>query len=134
MKMRSQAGLAAALFVALLAAWPGPAVWRFAKVVGIFRRPSSTPVDDRDFHVIEDTTHCEDIHYHAPSNSLFAACQDIASVRFRWFPPVANFDDPVLASTTQGSIHVIDAEVRNKPYVPDSDPDSLDHKISPPSL
>jgi hypothetical protein len=60
---------------------------------------------------IPDTVHCEDLHYYAPSGTLFTACEDNADTRFKWFPGLANFDDPELASKSRGSIHVIDPKV-----------------------
>lgn len=91
----------------------GPNLHRAVTALGVLRKYPDGVVIKEGAIVIPDTTHCEDIHYHAPSGLLFTACEDNAETRFKWFPPLANFDSPDLASKSQGSIHVIDPKVRN---------------------
>ncbi|KAF9877232.1 serum paraoxonase arylesterase family protein [Colletotrichum karsti] len=86
----------------------GPVVKRTATVVGVSRTIENTVVLGGDFTVIGDTTHCEDIHHHEASGLLFTACEDDAETRKVWFPPLAQFQDPVKGSKSKGSIHVID--------------------------
>lgn len=84
----------------------GP-VYRELTILGVFRNPSSAVIaEDQGFYKIDDTIHCEDLHYH--SNRLFTACEDSPQTRFGWFPPMVVFTQPPLAT---GSIHVIDPEV-----------------------
>lgn len=85
-----------------------PLVHRTLTTVGALRRYPKGIVAKDQVVAIPDTVHCEDLHYHAPSDTLFTACEDNADTRFKWFPPLANFDDPELASKSQGSVHVID--------------------------
>ncbi|GAB1314790.1 hypothetical protein MFIFM68171_05000 [Madurella fahalii] len=85
-----------------------PLFQRTLTTVGALRRYPDGGVTRDEVVAIPDTVHCEDLHYHVPSGILFTACEDNASTRFKWFPPLANFDDPELASKNQGSIHVID--------------------------
>ncbi|AEO63145.1 b51dc06a-d67d-40d2-852e-fd2122eb952c [Thermothielavioides terrestris] len=94
--------LAYALYIA------GPFVHRRLTVLGVLRRYPAGSVYSGEVIAIPDTVHCEDVHYHAPSGTLFTACEDNAEIRFKWFPPLATFDDPELASRSQGSIHVVD--------------------------
>lgn len=109
------------VLVALLSAFlAAPAIYnadlvRTFKVMGVFRNPTNTAIpDSSSLVVIDDTTHCEDLHYHAPSNLLFTACEGNQETRFSWFPPLANFDDPSITLKSRGSIHVIDPNVRHK--------------------
>lgn len=91
----------------------GPSLYRGVTVLGVLRKPDNTLVaNSADIVTIEDTTHCEDLHYHAPSNSLFTACEDSVDTRFVWFPPLGTFDDPAVGQGSRGSIHVIDPQVR----------------------
>ncbi|SPO00353.1 related to serum paraoxonase/arylesterase family protein [Cephalotrichum gorgonifer] len=104
-----------AIAVALIAAWFayifGADIFRLLKVVGILQRPDYlSAFESSEVITIADTTHCEDLHFHKPSNLLFTACEDTEETRYAWFPPVAIFDDPVLAETARGSFHVIDPE------------------------
>ncbi len=85
---------------------------RTARTLGIFRTPQNTPVEPENLMVIEGTAHCEDLHYNAASNRLFAACEGPSSRRHSWFPPMAIFDDPVAAMGAGGSLHVINPEVK----------------------
>lgn len=87
----------------------GRDVQRAVTVLGLFRRyPPGGLVKTEQVVAIPDTIHCEDLHHHIPSGYLFTACEDKTATRFKWFPPLANFADPELASESQGSIHVID--------------------------
>lgn len=86
----------------------GPFLLRTLTVLGILRRYPDGANVKAEVVAIPDTVHCEDLHYHASSGTLFTACEDNAETRRKWFPPLANFDDPELASKSRGSIHVID--------------------------
>ncbi|KAL2131364.1 hypothetical protein VTI74DRAFT_5175 [Chaetomium olivicolor] len=86
----------------------GPFVHRTLTVLGALRKYPDGAVVKDEVIVIPDTVHCEDLHYHAPSGTLFTACEDNFETRFKWFPPLANFDDPELAGRARGSIHVVD--------------------------
>ncbi|KAK2616740.1 hypothetical protein QQS21_000352 [Conoideocrella luteorostrata] len=78
-------------------------------VLGVGRQKASTPVSNpNDFHTIADTVHCEDIHYHEPSNLLFTACEGTESTRYGWFPGLGHLDDPTVALKAQGVLEVID--------------------------
>lgn len=79
---------------------------RVTTVLGFFRTPSSTIVSDADFITIEDTIVCEDVHLH--SGLLYTACEDSYTPRFSWFPGLGVLHDPLTASKSRGSIHVID--------------------------
>ncbi|KAM5344488.1 hypothetical protein ACJ41O_013024 [Fusarium nematophilum] len=96
------------ILIAIASVYLTPSIRRFTTVVGIFRTPSSTKVADGDFVVIEDTTHCEDLHHHLASGLLFAACDDSDSPRFSWYPPLGLLGDPLAGQKSRGSIHVID--------------------------
>ncbi|KAK3359455.1 hypothetical protein B0T25DRAFT_99010 [Lasiosphaeria hispida] len=99
------ASLVAALLAYALHAF-GPSTHQRLLVLGALRwKLNSTP--DVEVFVIRDTTHCEDLHYHVPSETLFTACEDDHTTRFGWFPPLANFDDAELGKRGRGSIHVI---------------------------
>jgi hypothetical protein len=89
----------------------GPFVQRTLRVLGAFRDYSDGASVKGEVVLIPDTVHCEDVHYHGPSETLFTACEDNAENRFKWFPPLANFDDPELGSRSQGSIHVVNPKV-----------------------
>lgn len=104
-------GTTAILSVAALAALSAyivPPVRHELKVLGVGRSVVSTIPNANDYVKIEDTTHCEDLHYYEPANLLFTACED-RHTRFEWFPPLGSFDPP--EDGTQGSIHVIDPQV-----------------------
>ncbi|KAH7240812.1 uncharacterized protein BKA55DRAFT_575806 [Fusarium redolens] len=79
---------------------------RFTTVLGFFRTPTSTIVSDADFITIDDTIVCEDLHLH--SGLLYTACEDSYAPRFSWFPGLGVLHDPLTASKSRGSIHVID--------------------------
>lgn len=108
--------------VALLAyavySW-GTFIYHNAIVFGFLRtNPASTHVQQEDIQYIPDTVHCEDLHYHAPSKTLFTACEDHPETRFQWFPPLTNFNDSSILKTYRGSLHVIDPEVSPKHHMP----------------
>ncbi|KAL4907638.1 hypothetical protein BDW74DRAFT_175421 [Aspergillus multicolor] len=73
-------------------------------VFGVYRSPVFTS-SSYGIHAIEDTQQCEDMHYYAPRNVIFAACEDSVLPRFEWFPPLGHLDT---FSETTGSIHIID--------------------------
>ncbi|KAK0720288.1 hypothetical protein B0H67DRAFT_181997 [Lasiosphaeris hirsuta] len=87
----------------------GPLAYQRLLVLGVVRwKLNST--SGVEIITIPDTTHCEDLHYHVPSETLFTACEDNPSTRFGWFPPLANFDDAELGKRGRGSIHVINPQ------------------------
>ncbi|KAK1756966.1 hypothetical protein QBC47DRAFT_173876 [Echria macrotheca] len=85
----------------------GPAAHRSLTVLGVLRWSPSSTFGLEEVVVIPDTVNCEDLHYHKQSGMLFTACEDNVEGRFRWFPPLANFDDPELGRKSRGSIHVV---------------------------
>lgn len=90
----------------------GPATHGTLTKLGVFRELASTPLTNSDDLVqIKDTTHCEDLHYYAPANTLFTACEDVSATRFKWFPPLGHYVDANTAWKAKGSIHTIDPEV-----------------------
>lgn len=98
-------------FLTALVAWLAGPLYRQLTLFGVFReRISSEQVytEGQNIFTIEDTMQCEDLHYHAPSNKLFTACEDSLLPRYEWFPPLTSFNKP---SRATGSIHVIDPEV-----------------------
>ncbi|KAI5465080.1 serum paraoxonase/arylesterase [Mariannaea sp. PMI_226] len=97
------------ILVAFLASFYGPAIHRSIKVLGFLREPANTAVDDSNIVTIENTMHCEDLHYHQLSNQLFTACEDHETLRFSWFPPLAHLNASAVG-TSQGSIHVINPQ------------------------
>ncbi|RHZ70566.1 hypothetical protein CDV55_108501 [Aspergillus turcosus] len=95
-----------ALLAVLAATLYGP-VSRQLTVLGVFRHPTPLViVEGQGYHKIADTMQCEDLHYWQPTNKIFTACEDSVLPRFKWFPPLANFELPAVTPT--GSIHVID--------------------------
>ncbi len=102
---------ASAILVSVLGYLAGPDVYRKISSVGVFRTPMSTPIAPEDLVVIGDTIGCEDLHYHAASNQIFTACESSNATRYSWFPPMENFDDPVLGLQSKGYLHVINAKV-----------------------
>lgn len=58
------------------------------EVLGL-RRPQSSiaNIHGEDLRVIPNTHYCEDLHYHSPSNLLFAASEPNIENRWIWFPP-----------------------------------------------
>lgn len=63
-----------------------------------------------DFRLIPDTLYCEDLHYHEHSNLLFGASEERPETRWKWFPPVANFDDS--HALDRGTIIVVNPETK----------------------
>jgi len=108
--LASPRNLALLLLPVLVSVLYGPALQRSVSVLGVFRAPNSSVVENPAHLVyIPDTTHCEDLHYYAPANVLFSACADAAETRHGWFPPLTNFDDPIAGLEATGSIRVIGA-------------------------
>ncbi|EAW09175.1 serum paraoxonase/arylesterase family protein [Aspergillus clavatus NRRL 1] len=96
-----------ALLAVLVAMLYGP-VSRQITILGVLRHPAPLVLaEGQGFYKIEDTMQCEDLHYWSPTNKVFAVCEDSVLPRFKWFPPVGNFEGP---ATTTGSIHVIDPQ------------------------
>ncbi|KAL6408736.1 serum paraoxonase/arylesterase family protein [Ilyonectria robusta] len=93
----------------------GPLVYRHLTVFGILRRTHPTLTNPEDIITIQDTTHCEDLHYYSPRQILFTACEDTFLTRFSWFPPLEVFDNPAVTHEARGSIHVIDLEASRTP-------------------
>lgn len=103
------AGLAAYLY--------GPTTHATLTKVGALRSLSSSPLENSaDLIQIKDTVHCEDLHYYAPTHTLFTACEDVSATRFKWFPPLAFYDDPNVAWNAKGSIHTIDPDVSTRAH------------------
>ncbi|KAK3403250.1 hypothetical protein B0T20DRAFT_20964 [Sordaria brevicollis] len=101
-----------ALLAYVLYSW-GTRIYHNAVVFGFLRtNPLSTHVQQEDIHYVADTVHCEDLHYHAPSKTIFTACEDHPETRFQWFPPLTNFDNSSILQTYHGSLHVIDPETK----------------------
>lgn len=98
-------GLAAYLY--------GPPTQRALTKFGVFRDTTSSPLSDpANLVVIKDTVQCEDLHYYAPTNTLFTACEDVYDNRFKWFPPLGFYEAADVAWNSKGSLHTIDPEVR----------------------
>lgn len=107
------AGILMAGITGLAAYLYGPATHGVLTKMGVFRQLTSAPLaNPEDLVVISDTIHCEDLHYYPPANTLFTACEDASATRFKWFPPLATYEDANAAWKSQGSIHTIDPEVR----------------------
>ncbi|RFU73114.1 serum paraoxonase arylesterase family [Trichoderma arundinaceum] len=85
-------------------------VQRIIYVSGIFRKPERTEVAPEDYVVIDNTLHCEDMHYHEPSGLIFTACEDHKGSRLRWFPPLGHFADPQTARM-KGKLQIIDPKI-----------------------
>jgi hypothetical protein len=97
--------IASVAALAALSSYITPSIRHELKVLGVGR---TVPVSTIDYVKIQDTIHCEDLHYYAPANLLFTACED-RYTRFGWFPPLGNFEPP--KEGVQGSFHVVDPEV-----------------------
>lgn len=87
-------------------------------IVAGFSRPRDQIVNIHGDQLVKipNTSHCEDLHYHEPSNKLITACQNtkVKNARRGWFPPLGLFD--VKHSKVQGSLVVIDPTVRHEPW------------------
>ena len=83
-------------------------VARTVRIMGLLRTAEDSRTT-RTVRQIEDTRQCEDLHYYAPAQQLFAACEDSTQPRFAWWPAMGTFTTPWRG---RGSIHVIDATVR----------------------
>lgn len=106
-------GIVLAGLTGLAAYMYGPPTHGALTRMGVFRQLTSVPLaNPADLVLIKDTVHCEDLHYWAPTNTIFTACEDVSATRFKWFPPLAYYDDANVAWNAKGSIHTIDAEVR----------------------
>ena len=88
-----------------LAAFLARPITRFTTVLGVFRQPVPTIIEDGNLITIPDTMLCEDVHLHKSSNILFTACEDSYESRFSWFPGLGVLHDP---RKMRGSLHVID--------------------------
>ncbi|KAF9771231.1 hypothetical protein IL306_011149 [Fusarium sp. DS 682] len=84
----------------------GRPINRATTVLGFFRTPGNTIINDADLVTVDDTMICEDLHLH--SGLLYTACEDSYEPRFSWFPALGVLHDPLTASKARGSIHVID--------------------------
>lgn len=105
--LRSSFGLG--LIVGLVAFW-GPIIWHHARIGGVFLTPKQTVFGEGQGPIrIEDTIHCEDVHYYEPANLVFTACEDTKDTRFKWFPGLGQLTPHPPA---RGSIHVVDPKVR----------------------
>ena len=101
------------LFVALVA-FLAPVGIHIIKTLGLFYTPIPTILNNDQGPIwIEDTTHCEDVHYYRPANRLFTACEDSNTTRFNWFPGLGHLDP----QSSRGSIHVIDPKVIRSPLL-----------------
>lgn len=106
-------------FSILFAYLYGPEVYRQLSIFGFFREPFSTVLtSEAHLVVIQGTKHCEDLHYHEPSSSLFTACEDSDKTRWAWFPPLATYEDATVLADNHGGIFVIDAMVRSSRLPP----------------
>lgn len=76
-----------AFLVAFMSFLYRPIALRY-QVLGIGRgfKPIKN-IHGADLNVIPDTLYCEDLHYHEPSNLLFAASEENDQTRWNWFPP-----------------------------------------------
>jgi hypothetical protein len=100
-------------FSILFAYLYGPEVYRQLSIFGFFREPFSTVLtSEADLVVIQGTKHCEDLHYHEPSNNLFTACEDSDKTRWAWFPPLTTYEDATVLADNHGGIFVIDAKTQ----------------------
>lgn len=88
-----------------------PVIQRVIVVVGVNRHAEAFKATNADDLVlIDNTVHCEDIHYYEPTNELYTACEDSHLTRFSWFPPLAEFNASVL-DRARGGLFIIDTEV-----------------------
>ncbi|CEJ83938.1 hypothetical protein VHEMI03306 [[Torrubiella] hemipterigena] len=101
---------------AILAYQYGAPIHRGVVIFGLLRGASNTVVADGDLVVIEGTKHCEDIHHHEPSQSLFLACEGANSPRRDWFPPLSIYTSIERGNEAQAEFRVIDTTtMKSKP-------------------
>lgn len=106
-------GILTAVLAGFAAYTYGPATQSLITRLGLFRQLENVPpMVPADLLHIKDTIFCEDIHYYAPANTLFTACEDSTAIRPKWWPPLVHYEDPTFGWQGKGSIHVIDPEVR----------------------
>ncbi|XXG95664.1 hypothetical protein Hte_001933 [Hypoxylon texense] len=80
---------------------------REATILGLFRPLDSWQnVHGIENHAIDGTVACEDLHYHEPSNMLYAACGGDLEKAASWFPGALMLDHPEKA--WYGTLVVID--------------------------
>ncbi|KAK8039329.1 hypothetical protein PG993_007740 [Apiospora rasikravindrae] len=105
--------VAVGILSVVLAYLYGTQVYRQLTIFGVFRTPSSTHVSAGDtIVVIEGTKHCEDLHWHEPSQRLFTACEGSQTTRFSWWPPLTNHEDPTALKDARGSLVVVDPKTQ----------------------
>lgn len=104
----SATALLLAFFAILAAALYGPVKQRLL-VFGLTRPKSpSNRHGAQPLRFIDDTAHCEDLHHHLPSNSLFAVCENDERRRYSWFPGIATLNASGFHRYSPGGITVID--------------------------
>ncbi|KAI1763921.1 calcium-dependent phosphotriesterase [Hypoxylon sp. FL1150] len=80
---------------------------REATILGLFRPLDSWQnLHGTENHAIDDTTACEDLHYHEPSNMLYSACIGNTATAAEWFPAAVSLDHP--EKPGYGTLVVID--------------------------
>jgi hypothetical protein len=95
-----------------LVAYFWPSLSLRAEVLGMTRAKTLLQnLHGEDFYIIPDTLHCEDLHHHLPSGLLFGASEVDPETRWKWFPPIGEFD--YKAATTRGSFVVINPETKS---------------------
>ncbi|KAK8130340.1 hypothetical protein PG999_002720 [Apiospora kogelbergensis] len=105
--------LAVGLLSVFLAYLYGTQVYRQLTIFGVFRTPTNTHISaDDTVVVIEGTKHCEDLHWHDPSQLLFTACEGSQTTRWAWWPPLANHDDPTALKDVRASLVVINPKTQ----------------------
>lgn len=111
--MLPQSAYLVIFFGIILSPFYSPIVQR-VKTLGFTRSQASiVNIHGEGYRSIAGTAVCEDLHLYAPSNQLFAACEGgSVGQRYKWFPPLANFQDE--NEVSQGTIVVIDPKVRHK--------------------
>lgn len=88
-----------------------PVVQRTITVFGIHRQPAAVKVaSSGDMVLLENTMHCEDLHYYAPTHELYTACEDSLVTRFSWFPPLTEFNASVISQARAG-LFIINPDV-----------------------
>ncbi|KAK8094649.1 serum paraoxonase/arylesterase family protein [Apiospora hydei] len=105
--------VAVGILSVVLAYLCGTQVYRQLTIFGLFRTPSSTHISTDDtIVVIEGTKHCEDLHWHEPSQRLFTACEGPQTTRFSWWPPLTNHEDPTALKDARGLLVVVDPKTQ----------------------